>query len=296
MTHCSVFSVPVEPEPEKGCSIEVVVLAASEERERVEVLENIKSALPPNLFPEILPTPESGANSTNDTEYILPTLYSSLVEEFDERHSESGYSKFVEAVTEITQAYSEACSGPPASRVQSTDIPRLVQEYVTLKNSSANLEDLRRVFGKILCIHSEASGRKRRGTLCPDPCTCPAGGLKGGDFLCVCQFFRCLDPNDDWQPLFGFVYDIGQSLGFVVDTTGSMGDEIAAAKQVITNLIASEENVDVLAYVLTPYNDWDDLIYDTDLPSMFLFYHYLPLYFMYVSSPCRRWTFYCCLC
>ncbi len=257
------MSVPVEPHPEKGCSVEVVVLAASEERERVEVLENIKSALPPELFPDILPTP---ANSTNDTEDILPTLYSSLVEEFDERPSESGYSKFVEAITEITQAHSEACSAPPDSRVQSTDIPRLVQEYVTLKNSSANLEDLRRVFGKMLCIHSEVSGRKRRDTLCPDPCTCPVGGLAVGDFWCVCQFFRCLDPDDDWEPLFGFDYYLGQSLGFVVDTTGSMAQEISAAKKVITDMITREENVDVLAYVLTPYKD----------PSMSLFYQYLP--------------------
>ncbi len=89
----------------------------------------------------------------------------------------------------------------------------------------------------------------------------------------------CLDPDDDWELLFGFVYDSEQSLGFVVDTTGSMREEIAAAKDVITNMIASEENIDVLAYILTPYNDWDDPTYDTDLPSMSQSYDYLPLKF-----------------
>ncbi len=64
-------------------------------------------------------------------------------------------------------------------------------------------------------------------------------------------------------------------------------------------MLLKEENVDVLAYVLTPYNDWGDPPSASDLLSMSLFYHYLRLkywYIMYVSSPCRRWTFYYCLC
>ena len=44
-------------------------------------------------------------------------------------------------------------------------------------------------------------------------------------------------------------------LAFAVDTTGSMGEEIEAAKEIIRNLSRSEEDSPV-CYVLQPFNDY----------------------------------------
>ncbi len=183
-------------------------------------------------------------NSTEDT---LSAVYNSLVKEFDKSPSNAGYNRFVEAVTEITEAYNTACTGPSDSRVHHSDVPGLVQEYSALMNNSENLRKLRDIFGKLLCVESEALRRERRDTHCPDPCTCPEGGLEKV-FFCTCKFFHCIDP-DDIEQLFGIRREKFQSLGFVVDTTGSMEDEIIAAKEVITNMLAREEDIDVLAYM-----------------------------------------------
>ena len=223
-------------------------LAENKEEETLEVIDNIGNALPPNLLPDIFNT-----SNMEELEEVLPTIYESLAEEFGERPTESGYSQFVEGLTEITEAYAEACS---TSDLQPEDIPGLVQQYLTLKNSSSeeNIGELREIFGKMLCIQErEAEVRRRRqeDIIC---LPCPENKLEG-NIRRSCQFFRCLDPNDDLKPLFGFSDKSGQALGLVVDTTGSMGDEIEAAKQVMTNLIAREEDVAIRSYILTPFND-----------------------------------------
>ena len=48
--------------------------------------------------------------------------------------------------------------------------------------------------------------------------------------------------------------DGGVTLAFVVDTTGSMGDEIAAVRRIATDVVTHprKEKVD---YVLSPFND-----------------------------------------
>ena len=51
---------------------------------------------------------------------------------------------------------------------------------------------------------------------------------------------------------------IKSALHFVIDTTGSMAGEIDAAKQIILNFLASEDNAGELqCYVLVPFNDYD---------------------------------------
>ncbi len=221
-------------------------LVKQNEKQKIEAIKAILSALPSEIFPDTIPEP----NTEDGTEETLSAMYTALAEAVGEtKPTSKGYYKFVESVTEITQGHADACSGPPESRVTKKDIPKLVRQYVDLKGSPDVLQDLQKTFGEILCLDSDTSKMKRQ------PCTCPAGGLDGGLVTTTCQFFRCLDPKDDYKPLFGFDFAKGQSLGFVVDTTGSMAEEIAAAKEVITKLIASEEDVNVYAYVLTPFND-----------------------------------------
>ncbi len=210
------------------------------------MINGILDVLPSEIFPDTLPKP----SIKDGTEATLSAMYTALAEAVNEtRPTSKGYYKFVDSVTQITQGHTDACSGPPESQLKKKDIPNIIRKYVDLKGSPNMLEDLQKTFGEILCLDSKTSRMKRQ------PCTCPAGGLGGGMVTTTCQFFRCLDPKDDYKPLFGFDFAKGQSLGFVVDTTGSMAEEITAAKEVVTNLIASEEDVNVYAYVLTPFND-----------------------------------------
>lgn len=223
--------------------MEIIAVGENREEQTIVVIGSIENALP-EVFPPF------AVNSTEELEEVLPSLYESVAEEFNERPSESGYTEFVEALTEIMAAYTEACSGETVLQVN-----ELVQSYVNLTRSNeSNTEERRDVFGKMLCLQDQEAIARRRRQICS--CKCPEGGLESGIFQCSCQVFNCLDPDDDLKPLFGFNAKARQSLGMVVDTTGSMADEIEAAKAVMTNLIAREEDVDIGSYVLTPFNDY----------------------------------------
>ena len=237
----------------------MLALAESTGDTTLEVINTIENALPPDLLPDIFNTSDA-----EELEEVLPDIYEALAEEFGERPSESGYSQFVEALTVITEAYTEACS---SADLQPEDIPGLVQQYVALKNNGSTdltIGELRKIFAKMLC-----SQEQEPETTCTS-CGCPVGGLEG-DIICACEFFRCLDPNDDLKPLFGFSSEAGQALGLLVDTSGSMGGEIEAAKEVMTNLIAREEDVTIRAYILTPFNDYG--IGSTNSKSHYLHVH-----------------------
>ena len=181
-----------------------------------------------------------------------------------------------------------ACSGDVRPGVD--DVPRLVQEFrAALNTTKRDLLKLRTIFGKMLCIKDEikklnSKGRKRRQVSIPecggfgtgsDPvdcfdrkpedCTCPPGGIYGTCIVCSCEFFRCLDPEDDLKPILGFVAEEVQCLAFVVDTTASMSEEIAAAQEIIRSFIRSEEELnEVGCYILMPFNDMNDEIADSE--------------------------------
>jgi len=113
----------VATEPEIDCTIELFVLAATREQEQQEVVETVQEVLP-DIFP-------ATDNATNDTTISLPSVYNSLTVQFGVNRSDSGYSKFVEAVNEITEAKQEVCSGALDGRPSVDDVPRLVQEFRT---------------------------------------------------------------------------------------------------------------------------------------------------------------------
>ena len=279
----TLLSFAVAPEPEVGCTIELFVLAATREKEQQKVVETVQE-----ILAGILPTSNSTVNDTTSGGASLTTVYNSLAEEFGVNKSDSGYSKFVEAVNEITEGKQEACSGDVRPGV--SNVSRLVQEFRAAFNTTKkDLLKLRIIFGKMLCIKDEieklkSKGRERRqepipecggfGTPCfertPEECKCPPGGVYGGCIFCPCEFFRCLDPENVLKPILGFVAEEIQCLAFVVDTTGSMDDEIAAAQEIIRSFIRSEEELnEVGCYILMPFNDMDDVIANSE-SSMFM--------------------------
>ena len=277
----TLLSFAVAPEPEVGCTIELFVLAATREKEQQKVVETVQE-----ILPGIFSTSNSTANDSTSGETSLITVYNSLTEEFGVNKSDSGYSKFVEAINEITEAKQEACSGDVRPGVGS--VSRLVKEFRSALNTTQrDVLKLQTIFGKMLCIKDQierlgSKGRNRRqepisgevcggvGTPCfertPEECTCPPGGIFSDCIVCPCEFFRCLDPEDDLKPILGFVADDIQCLAFVMDTTGSMRDDIAAAQAVIRSFIRSEEELnEVGCYILMPFNDVNDIIEDSEL-------------------------------
>ena len=212
--------------------------------------------------------PQIGAESNMTDELPLKVAYRAIAKEFKVEATDEGYGNFAEAVSVVTEAKEVACEG--GGSVSAADVPRLAREYRTLKeNVQKNIAQLRNIFGKMLCISekdNERPRRKRQGSECPtrDDCKCPTSGVSGVN--CVCEFFTCLDPDDDLRPILG-LYDIDPGdLGFpclalVVDTTGSMHEEIDAAKVVIRNFLSSGEDGPG-CYILQPFNDYGDRIFN----------------------------------
>ena len=220
------------------------------------------------LSEELEDSQETGSGNAT-TKSPLKTVYEDLAKEFEVETSENGYNNFIEAVNQITEAKVAACED--GSGLNESDVPRLASEYGVLKEDSvANVVELRDIFGKMMCLsekeHQERK-RKRRDSYCSDSedkfccpdrkdCKCPG---KASPVICVCEFFDCLDPEDDIKPLMGFtliyVAEGFPCLAFTVDTTGSMKTEIDTVKEVIRYILSSEEDGPG-CYVLQPFNDY----------------------------------------
>ena len=266
------------PEIPRGCTYEVLSSSVMEEEIREEVVIEIAEVLESIGIPNItavFSTPlgdnilaGSGEMSTgNETsDEPLKTVYKTIAKVFEVETTEEGYDNFAEAVSQITEAKVVACEA--GANVSEDDIPRLASKYRALKEDvRKNIAEMRNIFGKMLCLSErdhEERKRKRRDFHCPDrkDCKCP----DSGELVCVCEFFACLDPDDDIKPIMGLIDVFDEHFGFpclafAVDTTGSMREEIEAAKGVIRNLLSSEEDGPI-CYVLQPFNDYQDGSFD----------------------------------
>ena len=231
----------------------MLVLTTTQERNQKAVVEDIVTVLPSIL----MNTTDSEPTSREE---LFVSVYTSLAEDFGRVKSDTGYTNFVEAVTEITGAHQEACSGPPDKRPTSDDVPSLVQQFITVTLSEA--QELRKIFGEMLCIKFSDDPSARRKRQVPlDPCegvVCPVRGYD--DVFEACEFFACLDNDIEdgrLEVVFGFL-DIDAPfpcLGFVVDTTGSMRSEIRAVQNLILSFVSNEQD-EPACYVITPFNDW----------------------------------------
>ena len=259
---CMFFVSCTPVEIPRGCTYEVVHAIVAEEKIREEVVVEIANVLESIGIPNItidLATPlgdilGNGTTTGNDTtgEPPLRIVYKAVSEEYDLPATDEGYNNFTTAVSQITEARIVACEGDGG--VSEGDIPRLWTEYQALKEDvEGNIEGIRDIFGKMLCLSERSRTEERKRREISSDCTCPEDRRV---LVCVCEFFACLDP-DDIKPIFGLA-DIGVGfpcLAFTVDTTGSMAAEIAAVKDVVENILASEE-AGPGCYVLQPFNDY----------------------------------------
>ncbi|XP_064399465.1 CUB and sushi domain-containing protein 3-like isoform X2 [Halichondria panicea] len=244
------------------CDSKLASFAKEQNLKRERVVQSIVTIVgfAPELVTEMFNT--SSHNESNSSGLIFKHVYTSLSETFNVAPSEAKFNKFVEAVTEISIAEDEACSGSDSP--SAADIPGIVIKFNQLFSAgkSGDITEIRSLYGQILCIkrHEQApdTNRSKRSTHCPEVsnCGCPEGDLDEPDnIICACHFFGCLDPDQHMKPMLGFDDRI-QCLAFVIDTTGSMSSEIAGAKKILTDFIRAEENLNILGcYLLVPFND-----------------------------------------
>ena len=197
-------------------------------------------------------------NTTKDQE----ALYSDFAANLNITESDNGRSDFVRALDVITDSYFKACYAPDYKKLTPTDGRQLVVELISLlanltKNTDFTL--MRQIYGKLLCLQEFD--------------VAAANFSECAQAKSIMELYRCLDPEE-----ISCVFNIspnlacesasqssnnapakkfrGNCLAFVVDTTGSMSEEIEATKEVITNFIRSEENTLTLCYILVAFNDF----------------------------------------
>lgn len=194
----------------------------------------------------------------------LRNIYTAIAKHFGRTASEAGYKRFLEAVNEVSVAKMEACNNRSPDH---SNRSQLLQEFAIayqLEDKSSQ-HSVRSRFGKLLCHDSTEQSRVRRDTLSLDvdsrKCECPPGGINGTDWSKFesCDFYACLTDGQIFQRIF-FTDEYKlidyQCLAFVIDTTGSMSQEVNTAKRVILDFVRSEQEIGVDGcYILVPFND-----------------------------------------
>ena len=266
------------------CNAFDVLTEVTKEENQVEAVSTILDDISPGISEALKLSLLQNTADGNDSNSSIPSMpplqvaYNTLAQSFEARPTVAGYSKFVEAVNEISLAQAEACNDP--SFVPTPElISKLAEEF---SNSTfgpdTDLSKARLAFGKLLCLNTREStnsaARRRRQSNNDKDCECSNDVLKDGlpglgKAQTVCEFFVCLqeltmESTKALGPVFGFenaTERVDECLAFVIDTTGSMGPVIDAAKQIILNFVASEDNArELQCYVLVPFNDYDSMI------------------------------------
>ena len=132
---------------------------------------------------------------------------------------------FSEALDEIKQAVYTACF---IDGITEQDLPKVVQDLESAYRNK-KVHDLRKAYGSILCLKSKES-RKRR---------------------------QSIDEvyNNISAAYVGSLFFVGTfSVGFAIDDTGSMGDELEAVKCLVRAFIKGFRD-DAAQYILATFND-----------------------------------------
>ena len=247
----------------RTCSAEDFSLLILQEESEEAVMNTIQAVLPrlnSTMEEAYLPASSKEPGGLHESFAEVSELFYDVISNvYQLNKTKSGLNKFIEAIGEISSGYALACSSPPEVRPSIDDIPRLMNEFRVAFDERDTLQ-IRFVCGQMLCLHDRLSAseekdlvRERRQTSCTErkDCTCPSGGISSS-IVCPCEFFACLDEDDKIKSLFTDANPF-RCLAFVIDTTGSMKDEIELATEVVKDFIRSVE--DEGCYLLVPFND-----------------------------------------
>ena len=181
-------------------------------------------------------------------------VYNSLAASNGANSTAKGMEDFTMALNAISEGYFKACYVPDDEKVAVTNAGSdLLGTFLEVLANRSDPTAIRNLYGTLMCwkIFESTSGA-------PDLGTCAAETNSTG-------LYNCLDP-DSRKCVFQLDSECSgdrisvspvDCLGFVVDTSGSMGSEIDEVKNVIKSFIQAEENRYTLCYILVPFNDYN---------------------------------------
>ena len=175
--------------------------------------------------------------------------------------------QFQNAINEISEASYEACYGSDSSLVALAETLVLIDKFTKAINDSNSVE-ARYIFGRLLCLRQkfqtdstlvvkrqvddDDDGDDDDDDGSDDDDT---GSGSGAYAMILDMWFEDLSVEDLPILFFGNVDDDAvQTLAFVVDDTGSMGNEINVVKDLIKAIIKAEKS-SAYYYILVTFND-----------------------------------------
>lgn len=216
-----------------------------------------------SLLQDILAQSKPGLNVTMNAGNIT-SLYSAIASAYNKTESEEGLRGFESAIHVISESYLVFCYGQKKDQYSKDDKTRAVKTFVEhITDSITDATTIQEDYGKVLCLQDLKSiqgnsDKQKRSSHILD---CVSAST-------ILALYDCLDPHDVWPCIFNIDPSSGDCpyntlesqpyncLAFVVDTTGSMSQEIAAARNIINQFIQSEKNILTYCYVLVGFNDF----------------------------------------
>ena len=201
---------------------------------RKEVRSTIKNAL------------DLTENVTTDQE-----AFTKITETLKIKNNTENFVQFQNAMNEISEASYEACHGSESNLILPGETLVLIDKFEKAVHEKKSNE-ARHGFGRLLCLRQRFQTNntlvvKRQITDSTTDDDLTFGALN--------EWFEELDVPD-FGPLFfdeTDYYDI-RTLAFVIDDTGSMGNEIIGVKRLIKAIIKAENTIPAF-YILGTFND-----------------------------------------
>ena len=199
--------------------------------------EEIRSAIK-----NVLDTTE---NVTTDKE-----AFTKIAATIKVKNTTENFVHFQNAMSEISEASYEACHGSSGSLVVLEKTQELINKFKKAVHDKNPME-ARQFFGRLLCLKEKYLINN----------TLVVKRDDHNEIQLLNELFNKLS-STDFPVLFNFLeLEITEipALAFVVDDTGSMGDEIDAVKDLIKAIIKAERDAPVF-YILGTFNDPGNLL------------------------------------
>ena len=202
----------------------------------------------------------SGLSSILGSGATTSEVFSSLAASHGVANTPEGMEDFMMALDTISEGYFKACYGPDDEKPTVADAPDLLDTFLEVLEDRSDPTAIRNLYGRLSCLgnfkytSTSASSCKRRA-----PCATESD---------IKALYDCLGP-DSRKCIFHLDSECSDAvvdypneppvdcLGFVVDTTGSMIEEIVEMRAFIANFIQANENNQTLCYTLVTFNDND---------------------------------------
>ncbi len=200
-------------------------------------------------------------NSSSD----IHVLYDGITGSNDSSYEEEKFNRFRVAIQSIFDGYFAACYSSPEERENiKMNARELLETFLKDLDGGANFTEMREILGKLSCLklfpNETDSAIEKRSTEISLLDQCIGSETIQELFACVenslpCVFdvtseLLCSDDSTGVQVL------SPDCLGFAIDTTGSMGEEINDAKSITLQFVQSEQ-IRTFCYILAPFNDFE---------------------------------------